>query len=205
MKKTRKVTIQLTNKIVGSYEARSYPHDDLRGDKKIQLYRVPLYEIKVFGEDDKGKLQTFLHKAPRFMPYWNNPQKPYHAYKAVGWLNSGLSTARKIVVDKYKSDYELHNRYSPGRGAIVMRGSFYIHAGPSSETEVGFGSAGCVEILGNFDDFKKDVASLSGFKATTDIVLMQLVHDKHLIVDIESASVPNIKLRLSREILATWN
>ena len=44
----------------------------------------------------------------------------------------------------------------------MVKGGFYIHAGPESVQDSGWGSAGCVEILGNFDAFKKDVLGLAG-------------------------------------------
>lgn len=198
---TRKVTITLSNKIVGHYEARSYPHDDINGNGKIELYKVPLYEITITGVDDSGKNTTFTHKAPRFMPYWNNPKSPDSHYKTIGWVNSGLSQARTITVERYIRDYEVRNRYSPGRGAIVMKDSFYIHAGPATESDVGFGSAGCVEIIGNYDTFKAQIASLSGIKsAFADDAIARLVQDRKLVVIINSAAVPDIKRLYTREI-----
>lgn len=198
---TRKVTITLSNKVVGFYEARSYPHDDFNGDGKIELYKVPLYEIVVDGVDSLGKNTSFIHKAPRFMPYWNNPKTPDRHYKTKGWVNAGLSQARTITVGRYIRSYEVQNRYSPGRGAIVMKDSFYIHAGPATLADVGFGSAGCVEILGNYDIFKDQIAFLSGFKsAIADDAIAKLVSDKNLIVIIKNATAPDIKKLYSRQL-----
>jgi hypothetical protein len=198
---TRKVTITLTNKVVGSYEARSYPHDDMNGDGKIELYKVPLFEISIAGVDDTGNAVTFTHKAPRFMPYWNNPRTPDPHYHTKGWVNAGLSQARTIKVERYIRHYEVRNRYSPGRGAIVMKGAFYIHAGPASEADVGFGSAGCVEIIGNYDIFKANIASLSGYpSAIADDAIAKLVMDRKLTVIIKNATVPDIKKLYTRQI-----
>jgi hypothetical protein len=199
--KTRKVTITLTNKVIGSYEARSYPDDDYDNNGKIELYKVPVYEILVSGKDNAGNTTAYIHKAPRFMPYWNDPKKLDSHYKTKGWANAGLSAARTIIVRRYKRDYQVQNRYSPGRGAIVMEGSFYIHAGPANESDVGFGSAGCVEIIGNYDTFKADIASLSGSsKTTSDDAIADLVIDGNLIVVIQAAPVPDIKKLFTREI-----
>lgn len=198
---TRKVTITLSNKVVGSYEARSYPHDDMNADGKIELYKVPLYEITIAGIDESGNNTIFTHKAPRFMPYWNNPKAPDPHYHTKGWINAGLSHARTITVERYIRHYEVHNRFSPGRGAIVMQGTFYIHAGPATEADVGFGSAGCVEIIGNYDTFKAQIASLSGFKsAIADDAIAKLVMDRKLIVNIKNATVPDIKKLYTRQI-----
>lgn len=197
----RKVKITLTKKVVGSYEARSYPHDDYDNDGFIELYKVPVHEIIVAGTDNKGKPQTFIHKAPRFMPYWNNPKSPDPDYKTKGWINSGLSAARTIVVRRYKPDYELHNRYSPFFGAIVLKDAFYIHPGPADEKEVGFGSAGCVEIIGNYDIFKLQIASLSGSaSAVADAAIEQLVRAGKLTVVIEATATPDIKKLYSRKV-----
>lgn len=198
--KTRKVKITLTNKVVGSYEARSYPHDDFDKNGKIELYRVPVYEIVVAGNDNAGNPKTFVHKAPRFMPYWNDPRNPSSHYQTKGWTNSGLSSGRTIIVRRYIRDYEVQNRYSPGRGAIVLRGTFYIHGGPANDGDVGFGSAGCVEIIGNYDTFKANIASLSGSTKAPDDAITQLVVDGQLTVVIQSAVVPDIKSLFTREI-----
>jgi hypothetical protein len=204
----RKVTITLTNKIIGNYEARSYPHDCYTDDNFIELYKVPVYEIQVSGTDDSGANKTIIHKAPRFMPYWNDPVKfPDPHYTTKGWANSGLSSARTVVVTRYIRDYEVQNRYSPGKGAIVLKGAFYIHGGPSDESDYGFGSAGCVEIIGNYDSFKSDIASLSGSarNAATeaDFAIEDLVGSRKLIVDIKLASAPDIKKLLSRKVPTT--
>src|SRR5262245_51291186 len=90
----RKVTITLTSRIVGSYEARSYPDDDRDNNGLWELYKVPVYEILVAGTDDAGTATTYKHQAPRFMPYFNDPAKPDPHYSSRGWLNAGLSAKR---------------------------------------------------------------------------------------------------------------
>jgi len=199
--KTRKVKITLTNKVVGSYEARSYPHDDYDNDGNIELYKVALYEIVVEGQDATGTAKIFSYRAPRFMPYWNDPKNPSSHYKTKGWVNAGLSKARTITVKEYKENYEVQNRYSPGKGAIVLEGSFYIHAGPGKESDVGFGSAGCVEVVGFYDKFKADIALLSGSSYKfADGAIKQLVAEGNLIVVIQEAPVPNIKSAYTRSV-----
>jgi hypothetical protein len=199
----RKVTITLTSRIVDYYEARSYPDDDLNNDGFWELYKVPVYEILVAGTDDAGKAATFKHFAPRFMPYFNDPAKPDSHYRSRGWVNAGLSAKRTVVVITYKPDYEVQNRYSPGKGAIVLKGAFYIHAGPADLSDIGFGSAGCVEIIGNYDDFKAHIASLSGTGAkTSDEAISKLVGRRLLIVEIEQATVPDIKKSYTRKVRA---
>lgn len=197
----RKVTITLTNNIVAHYEARSYPDDDFNNDGLWELYRVPVYEIVITGTDDGGSAATYTHQAPRFMPYFNDKAKPDRHYKARGFLDSGLSAKRTVIVQRYKKDYEVQNRYSPGKGAIVLKGAFYIHAGPADLADIAFGSAGCVEIIGNYDDFKANIASLSGTGAKdSDEAIIKLVSARKLIVEIEQARAPDIKKLFTRAV-----
>ncbi len=198
---TRQVTVTLTNSVVGSYEARSYPDDDYDNNGKIELYKVPVHKIIVSGTDSTGNAKTIDYKAPRFMPYWNDPKKPDKHYKSRGWINAGLSSARRITVTRYKRDYAISNRPSTERGAIVMKGAFYIHPGPPNDSAVGFGSAGCVEIIGSFTQFKADIASLSGSSKTdSDDAIDDLVKTRKLIVVIQQAKVPNIKKAFTKEV-----
>lgn len=194
------ITITITNRVVAEYEARSYPHDDRNGNGLLELYRVPVYEVFVSGFFN-GKEVVFRHIAPRFMPYWNNPRKPHPHYTHRGWLNAGLSAGQRIVVSQYKKSYRVQNRFSPYFGAIVLRGTFYIHGGPATLSDAGMGSAGCVEIIGNFDEFKAQIAVLSGIKEKSmDARIEDLVSQKRLIVVIEPATVPNIERAFSREV-----
>ena len=217
----RKVVIHVGNKVVGKYEARSYPHDCMTDDNLIELYEVPVYEITITGKDDAGAEQAFVHQAPRFMPYWNDPKvHPNRHYATLGWANSGLSRARTITVTQYRRDYEVQNRYSPGRGAIVLKGAFYIHAGPGLIGDFGFGSAGCIEIIGNYDVFKLNIASLSGSSyyasiksrlalgvaptpeivTASDSAIEALVRHGKLVVDLKGAAAPDIRSKLSRKV-----
>lgn len=197
----RNVTIVVTNKIVGTYEARSYPDDDYNGNGLVELYEVDIHEILIRGLDENGKNVEKKWEAPRFMPYWNNPQNPNSHYSHLGWINAGLSNAKTIIVPRYNKDYELQNRLSNFKGAIVLQGSFYIHAGPADRMDYGYGSAGCIEIIGNFDDFKADITNLSGVENhTVDGALEMMVQNRKLKVTIEAAVPPDIRNRFTREI-----
>jgi len=197
----RKVEIIVTNIVVSSYEARSYPDDQPDASGQVPLYRVPVYKILVKGTDAGNNNKSFEFMAPRFMPYFNNPQRPNPHYTTKGWVNAGLTSARTVIVSQYKQNYEVRNRYSPGRGAIVVKGTFYIHAGPASLEDVGFGSAGCIEIIGNYDTFKKSIAELSGLSSgSSDIAIQQLINSRKLIVTIQAAAAPNIKNETTRKI-----
>ena len=203
MSSVRKVTIDITGKVVGSYEARSYPHDSRSDPNLIELYGVPLYEILVNGHDDAGMAQSLTFSAPRFMPYWNDPSAPSTHYTTRGWANAGLSKARTIIVTRYLPNYRVQNRYSPGRGAIVLKGSFYIHAGPGEVSDYGFGSAGCVEIVGDYDVFKGSIAALSGSAlavSSADRAIEDLIKHRKLVVEVRTASVPDLKAAYTRKV-----
>lgn len=196
----RDVEIIITNKIIDKYEARSYPDDDYDNNGKIELYEVDVYQVEIKGKDNSGNTRKLIHKAPRFMPYWNDPLSPNKNYKTKGWVNAGLSSARNIVVTRYIPNYQVRNRFSPGKGAIVLWNAFYIHAGPADLFDIGFGSAGCIEIIGNYDDFKSDIESLSGHKGSSDDAILALVKNRKLIVKIEGTNVPDIKSKFTREL-----
>jgi hypothetical protein len=135
------------------------------------------------------------------MPYYNNPKRPSPHYKTLGWVDCGLSSARKVVISRYRKDYQVQNRYSPGIGAIVVHDTFYIHAGPASPSDVGFGSAGCIEIIGNFDIFKDAIVRMSGIVGLArDGAITQLVKERKLVVEVQQARVPDIKSLYSRKI-----
>ncbi len=194
------VEIVVTNTVVNNYEARSYPDEQRDKEGNYALYRVPVYKILVTGRDGDNK-KSFEFMAPRFMPYFNNPTRPDPHYQTKGWRNAGLSSARTVTVSQYKQDYAVQNRFSPGRGAIVVMGAFYIHAGPASLLDVGFGSAGCIEIIGNYNTFKRTIADLAGlFSVPADTAIRQLVNARKLRVTIQTAVAPDIAKNMTRKI-----
>ena len=183
------VTITVTSRKTGdSYEARSYPDSDKNNDGVVELYRVPVYEVEISSGANK---KTWT--AVRFMPYWNDPGTPNTHYKTKGFVNSGLHKHPKQIVSLYLPNYGTQNRYSPFRGAIQIRDSFLIHAGPRDLTDVGWGSAGCIEIIGDFDQFKKDIRDLAGMSSISDpgIAINKLVQNRKILVQLEYATPPD--------------
>lgn len=206
--KLRAVDITVSAKKTGEiYEGRAYPIDDVDGDGRTELYKAPVYYVYLDGTDANGAKVHKEYRAPRFMPY-NNPAGARHDndYKTTGFVTAGLSSVPRFAVGTYKPDYEVHNRFSPFGGAIVVKGSFYIHAGPETIDDAGWGSAGCVEIIGNFDAFKKDILTLAGSPAAAgdSAALHQgvgaLVAARRLFVTYENAARPNLQSLLSRQI-----
>lgn len=196
------VLIVVTNKKTGdSYLCRSYPDDDIDNNNKIELYRTPVYKIVIKGIDGANSPQSKEWPAVRFMPYWNDPKTPDNHYKTKGWVNSGLHKLDKRKVTYYNPSYGTQNRHSPYSGAIQLRDSFLIHAGPQSLREIGWGSAGCVEIIGNFDNFKDDIKRISGSAHTNSHdAILELVKTGKLFVEVEYDVPPNFKLNLDSEV-----
>lgn len=204
----RPVDVIVSAKKTGeSYEARAYPIDDVDQDGRIELYKAPVYNVYVDGINAEGRRERRTWKTPRFMPY-NNPAGELHddSYRTVGYVTAGLSNVPRFAVSTYKPDYQVHNRFSPFGGAIVVKGAFYIHAGPESVSDFGWGSAGCVEIIGDFDAFKKDILELAGSPAANGSAaeinsgIGALVRARKLFVTYEAAARPNLRAALSRQI-----
>ena len=153
------------------------------------MYKTSVYE----GHISQGN-QKIVWEAVRFMPYWNDPKSPDPHYKTKGFVNSGLHALKKAV-SLYLPNYFTVNRHSPNRGAIQMRDDFLIHAGPRTRFASGWGSAGCVEVVGDFDKFKVDIRDMAGIKPTVlaGTALTQLAANKKLFIEVEYANPPNFK------------
>lgn len=194
------VLVVSAQKTPDTYAARSYPDDDYDNNGKIELYGTPVFKVFIQGTDTNGKAVSHEWKALRFMPYWNDPKSPSPKYKSLGWVNSGKWQVAKKAVKRYDPTYGTHNRYSPYGGAIEIDGAFLIHAGPNDLSDSGWGAAGCVEIIGNFDDFKDQIKVLSGSTATeADVAILDLVKQRKLFIHVESARAPNLKASFLRE------
>lgn len=174
------------------YYSRSYPDDDFNDNGKIELYSTPVYKVTI--EDTLNSSKKKEWKALRFMPFWNDPSSPSPSYKTKGWVNSGLSSVAKKKVPMYDKNYTIHNTTSSFRGAIQIQGNFLIHAGPIDIKQHSWGAAGCVEIIGDFDDFKKDIAILAGI-STKNLheSMISLVKAGKLFVEVQYALRPNLK------------
>lgn len=204
----RAVDVIVSAKRTGeNYEARAYPVDDVNNDGFTEYYNAPVYYVYVEGTNAAGKRERREWKAPRYMPY-NNPagERYESSYKTKGFVTAGLSNVPRMAAPAYKPDYQVHNRFSPFGGAIVVKGAFYIHAGPEDVKDAGWGSAGCVEIIGDFDGFKRDILELSGSPAasgdaeTINQGMSQLVAGRKLFITYQSAARPNIKALFSRQV-----
>lgn len=197
----RTVTVTVTNLPSGSsYLARSYPTDDANGNGLLEHYATPIYKVHVQGTNATGTKVTKSWDAIRFAPFYNNPHKPTATYKTLGWANAGLSSLSRRATDLYDPTYTVHNTHSAFNGAIRLKGNFLIHAGPLYPSDSGWGSAGCVEIIGNFNDFKGDIASLSGLSfSTPDEALSALVKSRRLFVEVVAAPRPDLKRNYAGE------
>ena len=189
----REVLITVSNIEVPNltYLARSYPDDDYNDNGLIELYKVPVYYTYIEGTNDENTSIKKTWKVLRFMPYWN-PVGSNSSYKTKGWINAGIHYFSKSAVKIYKPNYRIHNMSGLSSGAIVIKDSFYIHEGPANINFSGAGSAGCIEVIGSFAQFKEDIKDLSGCNLDVDSAILQLVANRKLYLLIESATPPDI-------------
>lgn len=205
----RVVDVVVSNKRTGEdYEAKSYPNWDHNNDGLYEFYKTPVYYVYIDGTSDAGARERRTWKAPRFMPYWNDPKAPDPHYKSHGFTNSGLTYVPRKAVKLYNRHYEVHNTFSPFGGAIQIQGSFLIHAGPENLAASGWGAAGCVEVMGDFEGFKADILALAGWKGSPPFLtapdhdggLAALVDAQKLFVTVEKATAPNLLKAMTRQM-----
>jgi hypothetical protein len=191
----REVTIVVSNiKAPLFYIAKSYPCKDFDRNGQQECYRVPIYKAFIDGTSANGRSVRKEWTALRFMPYWNDPKNPSKHYTIKGWVNAGLRSLPKKAVSYYDPNYMTRNRRSPYSGGIQMIKSFLIHAGPANEVEFNWGSAGCVEIIGDFGKFKDNIKELSGStQADAHGAILELVKARKLYVQVDYATPPDIK------------
>lgn len=202
MTSLRSVTVVVTGDQTGeTYLARAYPTADVNGNGKIELYRVPVFSVDLVGSNAADNPVTISWSGLRFMPYYNDPKRPNPHYSYKGWANAGLRSLQKRAVQRYDPNYRVQNTATPYDGAIQMRDSFLVHAGPPTLANAGWGSAGCVEIIGNFNEFKNDIKTLSGSTAPgLDDALLELVRERMLYVQVNQAIPPRIGKLLAGEV-----
>jgi hypothetical protein len=129
-------------------------------------YQVPLYSVSIFKAKDHRKPAGYTDKqgfkAVRFGVYDNDGS--VKEYKAKGRFVVGLSDDKWYRLHTYK-DYHLHSRPdNPDNGAWIIEDTHYIHSGPASLADIGYGTAGCVEIFGDkeFVRFAKVLMQYTG-------------------------------------------
>lgn len=191
------VLITISNqKIPQTYNAKSYPMVDRDNDGRYDSYKIPVYKVFIQGTDASGTKIVKEWTALRFMPFWNDPKQPDAKYKGKGrgFISSGLNVFPKQAIKMYIRGYEIHNTYSQYNGAIQLKGNFLIHAGPRDLADSGWGGAGCVEIIGDFSQFKKDIATLANCSITDPHSAMEsIVNARKLFVEIQHAASPIFK------------
>lgn len=191
----RNAYVTVTNATLNQvYYADSYPHTDRDADGKDDKYEVPIYKVFIEGTDDKNNAVKKEWSALRFMPFWNNPKYPDADYKTRGYVSAGLNSFHKQAITLYKPNYPIHNHPSEYFGAIVLKGSFYIHAGPASIVEQQWGAAGCIEVIGSFNQFRLDIMSVCG-STKPDIAqaMTEIIQYRKLYVEVQNCASPLIK------------
>jgi len=154
----RKIELTLGNGTIGWGVTWSYPRDD------GNLYKIPIYSLKVEGEDDGGKQQTKTFEAFRF-----GVHRPTAG--AVAQV-VGLADEQTHTIKAWIEDYSVHSARSLEKGAWKVYSNFLIHDGPDDPKDVNepYASIGCVEICkgpAGFDEFNNFIISLSGSKKSS--------------------------------------
>jgi hypothetical protein len=136
--KGRKVTITVTNIIVGYGTLVAYPddaHDDRDHRDKAALYKLPLYRVVVSGKGADGK----------------SISKQFISYR----YGIQLEAAKGIKVPRVvgRSQSQTHSgtwSYMShfGQWAWSVGDAFYIHQGPDDVSKSDWGAVGCIEICG---------------------------------------------------------
>ena len=191
----REVSVTITNKtLVQTYIAKSYPMRDGNNDGYADKYEIPIYKVVIEGRNAAGLHIKKEWPALRFMPFWNDPKNPDKRYKTRGYVDSGKVSFSRQAIKAYLPNYEIHNTYSQYGGAIQIEGNFLIHAGPDNLANTGWGGAGCVEIIGSFDKFRRDIMDLAG-TTNSDITLAmtQIINYRKLFLEIENCAAPKLK------------
>lgn len=195
MSALRNVDIVVSSqKTADVYYAKSYPDEDFDNDGRRERYKTPVYKVFLKSRNAAGGSIQKDWRALRFMPFWNDPGQLSKKYSSSGWLNSGLSHVARMPVPAYLKDYEIHNTVSRFNGAIQIKGNFLVHGGPESTISDGWGAAGCIEIIGNFDEFRTSILQMAG-STQTDIHagMQQLVSAKLLYIQVDMDVAPDLK------------
>lgn len=191
----RDVLITVSNRTTPyKYYARSYPMTDRDGNSRFDRYEVPVYKVFIQGTDAIGIKTVKEWTALRFMPFWNDPKNPSSHYKSKGFISSGLTIFPKQIIRNYIRGYEIRNTSSPEIGAIQLKNNFLIHAGPASLAEAGWGAAGCIEIIGNFTQFRREILQLANCPISDlQSAMESIVRAGKLSVEIQHAASPIFK------------
>ncbi|RYZ93842.1 MAG: hypothetical protein EOO68_21335 [Moraxellaceae bacterium] len=167
---------------------------DRDADGRDDAWEVSVYKVFIQGVDAANKPVMKAWTALRFMPFWNDPASPDPGYRSKGFIVSGLNSFAKQVIKTYIRNYIIHNTYSAFNGAIQLKGNFLIHAGPHDYANFGWGGAGCVEVIGDFSNFKRDIAQMANCKLTDMHAAMeQVVQQGKLSVELLHAATPVFK------------
>ena len=197
MSALRNVVIVVSNqKTSDVYYAKSYPDPDFDNDGRWERYKTPVYKVFLRSTNAAGESVQKDWQALRFMPFWNDPSQPTKKSRGRGWIDSGLLYFPRKPVLAYLKDYKVHNPASPFDGAIQIKGNFLVHAGPESmmSSDWAWGAAGCIEVIGDFNEFRMDILEMSG-STQTDIHtgMHQLVAAKRLYVQVDLDTAPDLK------------
>jgi hypothetical protein len=150
-------------------------------------------ENEVERDYDTIFLRSLVWKTVRFMPYWNDEKLPIvEGYSTRGWTVAGLPYLPVTRVNVYKPNFY-------GGGLQLNEKGFFIHRGRQSLDTPYMGSAGCVQLFGDYNIFLCSILSLLGYKINfykqdwIHSAMNEIVRSGRLWVEIQRAIPPNIQ------------
>jgi hypothetical protein len=161
--KGRKVTITITNIIVGYGTLVAYPddaHDDRGHRDKVALYQLPLYRVIISGKDATGK----------------SVNRNFTAFRYGIQLEAAKGIKSPRVVGRSDAQNQKGTwTFMPhfNQWAWNVGGAFYIHQGPINASTSDWGAEGCIEICGDeeWGNFNSTIEELSGEKEFLRVLL----------------------------------
>ena len=156
------------------------PYGHTLGTWASPIYWVPLYEMKVDGVSRGFQVIRFGLQRKDNLPI--EKSRRCDAY---------IFTPRPKQVPRWKPKYKPHSfdtseRGASAQGAVVIKGAYYVHAGPSKR-ETAAGSLGCVEVCGK-NEWTRFLSSLKSVGGVNGI--SKLVSSGRLFVESQPAAVP---------------
>ena len=137
----RRIKLNVGGVPVGQAITWSYPYDD------GNLYKIPTYNMKIEGLDDKGGFQSKTYEVIRFGV---NKKTPTSSPRIIG-----LAEKQTHTIKRWIKTYSVHSFPSSEDGAWQVYDNFLIHDGPDDPMKEYYATAGCIEICGGPNGFVK--------------------------------------------------
>ncbi len=174
----RPIRINVGSVIVGKVGTWGYPKGQhLR-------FTIPTYHMTVSGKNDKNTPVTTTWQVMRF------------GVSCTDGVNAkvvGLADNQTHRIKAWIPTYTVHSATSPENGGWQVYDNFLIHDGPDTNSDGGFASIGCIEVMGKlgFIAFNDFIISLSGATAASRAdKLVQIGRSGNIQIHYDKASRP---------------